>query len=282
MVSFSRNREEGSHLQATPQRAGRLSRLIEELQAKGICTVTKQQATEHLGISGKRLDEAARRLRSKGGLITPRRGFYVIVPPEYRTAGAPPPSWFIDALMAFHGQPYYVGLLSAAELHGAAHHRPQEFQVITNAPLRPIVVGRGRLRFFVKRRIGETPTAPVKTHTGYMQVSTPEATAFDLVRYVEATGHLDNVATVLAELVEKIESRRLVAAAKSGVELSVVQRTGYLLDLVGAARVTDRLAAWLVEQAPLPTPLRPDRPSDDATADDRWQLLVNEKVEPDV
>ena len=115
-----------------------------------------------------------------------------------------------------------------------------------------------------------------------MQVSTPEATAFDLVRYVEATGHLDNVATVLAELVEKIESRRLVAAAKTGVELSVVQRTGYLLDLVGAARVTDRLAAWLAEQAPRPAPLRPDRPSDDATADDRWQLLVNEKVEPDV
>lgn len=184
--------------------------------------------------------------------------------------------------MAFHGRPYYVGLLSAAELHGAAHHRPQEFQVITDAPLRPIVVGRARLRFFVKRRIEDTSTTPAKTHTGYMQVSTPEATAFDLVRYVEATGHLDNVATVLAELVEKIESRRLVAAAKSGVELSVVQRTGYLLDLVGAARVTDRLAAWLAEQTPRPTPLRPDRPSDDATADDRWQLLVNEKVESDV
>jgi hypothetical protein len=31
---------------------------------------------------------------------------------------------------ARHGLTYYAGLLSAAQYHGAAHHRPQEFQIV--------------------------------------------------------------------------------------------------------------------------------------------------------
>ena len=38
----------------------------------------------------------------------------------------------------------------------------------------------------------------MKTETGAMRVSTPEATALDLLRYLEGAGHLGNVATVLA------------------------------------------------------------------------------------
>ncbi len=37
-----------------------------------------------------------------------------------------------------------------------------------------------------------------------MRVSTPEATALDLVRFVTAAGHIGNVATVLAELSEEL------------------------------------------------------------------------------
>ena len=31
--------------------------------------------------------------------------------------GSPPASWFIDDLLEYLGQSYYVGLLSAAEIH---------------------------------------------------------------------------------------------------------------------------------------------------------------------
>jgi hypothetical protein len=37
---------------------------------------------------------------------------------------------------------YYAGLLSAAQLHGAAHQRPQEFQVFLAKNRRPIRCGR--------------------------------------------------------------------------------------------------------------------------------------------
>jgi len=36
-----------------------------------------------------------------------------------RDLPAPPPSWYIDALMQHEGRPYYAGLLEAAELHAA-------------------------------------------------------------------------------------------------------------------------------------------------------------------
>ena len=218
---------------------------------------------------------------SKGRLVSPRRGFFVIVPLEYSAAGAPPPSWFIDDLMRFAGHRYYVGLLSAASLHGAAHHRPQEFQVVSDVPHRPAEAGRARLRFFTKRRIERAATESMKTDTGSMVVSTAETTALDLVRYYEGAGYLDNVATVLTDLIERLDPARLAVAADAHVEVAVVQRLGYLLEQIGAEKHCTSLEAWLSAQKPYPVRLRPDRPQVDEPRNKRWQILVNDEVEAD-
>ena len=97
-------------------------------------------------------------------------------------------------------QRYYVGLLSAAALHGAAHQAPHEFQVVTDKPTRAMVLGNARIFFITKKGMANTPTVPIKTPTGDVRVSTPEATALDLVRYPQHAGSLSNVATVLADL----------------------------------------------------------------------------------
>jgi hypothetical protein len=124
---------------------------------------------------------AARRLVLQSRLASPRRGFFVAVPLEYRSLWAPPPSWYIDALMNFHGRPYYVGVLSAAALYGAAHQQPQEFQVVTDKALRPTVGGKSRIRFLYKIRASQAQTVRLKTETGAMVVSSAEATAVDMV-----------------------------------------------------------------------------------------------------
>src|SRR5713226_4386183 len=238
-----------------------LSDFVTQLQASGRYTFRRHEALAALGVSTIALQSAARRLATKGRIVAPRRGFYVIVPVEYSRAGAPPPSWFIDDLMAFHGHPYYVGLLSAAALHGAAHQQPQEFQVVTDTTLRPITVGRTRIRFFLKWRFSGTPTTEIKTETGTMRVSTPEATALDLVRYMGRAGQLGNVATVLAELSERINPERLVQAARGEVELSVVQRLGFLVEHFVSPGVAAPLASWLATKRARPVPLRPERRS---------------------
>jgi predicted transcriptional regulator of viral defense system len=256
-----------------------LAKLVDEFQASGRYTFTRDEAIASLGATDAALTKAVQRLIAKNRLAAPRRGFYIIVPIEYRRAGAPPPDWYIRDLMAYSHQPYYVGLLSAAALHGAAHHQPQEFQVITDRQLRAVEAGRGRTRFFKKLGMESTPILDVNTETGLMRVSTPEATALDLLRYRAAAGHIGHVVTVLAELAEKMDPVRTVEAAKLDDNLPNAQRLGYLLDLVGASEMSSELAAWVAERGHRYVALRPDRPSEAASKDSRWRLLINDKIE---
>ncbi len=220
-----------------------LSELVDNLQAKGRYTLERSEALAALQTSGPTLKKAVMRLAAKRRIAVPKRGFYVMVPIEYRTAGAPPPSWFIDDMMRHLGRSYYVGVLSAAALHGAAHQQPQEFQVVTDEPQRQMQAGRARIRFLVKKKIGRARTSELKTETGTMRVSTPETTAIDLLRYVRAAGGLSNAATVIAELAEKIDGKKLVAAAESDGELAYSQRLGHILDLVGAGNQPGKMVS---------------------------------------
>jgi predicted transcriptional regulator of viral defense system len=151
-----------------PDKGDSLAAYVDSLHASGRYVFTRSQALAALGTTPGALKKAAQRLLQKCRLAMPRRGFYVIVPLEYRVAGAPPASWFIDELMCHEGRSYYVGLLTAAALHGAAHHQPQEFQVMTSQPLRPIEIGRHRIRYFVRQKAAANrPRADHGRQDGY-------------------------------------------------------------------------------------------------------------------
>lgn len=204
----------------------------------------------------------------------------MIVDPQHRAAGTLPPEWFIHDLMKYIGRPYYVGLLSAAQLHGAAHHRPLEFQVvIPRRTVRPVQTGNVRIRFCGKGAFDRSQTQEIKTPTGMIKVSTPETTAWDLVRYFGVAGGLENVITVLSELGERLGAKRLREAAMRHDEEVVAQRLGYLLDRAGRRKVTGGLADW-IKDAPLRR-LDPASPIRGATESRKWHLLVNAQLEPE-
>lgn len=255
-----------------------LSQLVDQAQSTGRYVLHRTDLLA-LGSTTVALQNAVRRLVAKGRLAVPRRGFYVIVPLEYRTAGSPPASWFVDDLMKFQARPYYVGLLSAAAIYGAAHQAPQELQVVSTVPFRTITVGRVRLRFVVKRRLDATPTEAVKTETGSMKVSTPEATALDLVRYVRAAGGLSNVATVLVELAERLDPARLGQVVAGESEAACLQRLGYLLDHVGRRDLAHPITVRLAELPRRSVPLSPGRAIEGSPRDETWRLIVNDAVE---
>jgi predicted transcriptional regulator of viral defense system len=250
-----------------------MSLWIEELQSRGRYTFTRTQAETDTERSFVAAQTALRRLKEQGRIVSPRRGFCVVVPPEYRAAGSPPASWFIDDLMRYLQQPYYVGLLSAAAIHGAAHQQPMIFQVVTSRPTREMRAGKVAVRFSMSSRVGELPVIEQQTETGTMRVATPETTAFDLVRYPAEAGHLSNAATVLSELAERLEARALVTIAPL-VRLPDVQRLGYLLEAVGHGKIAAPLADWLAGRQPRAVPLHPGGPSD-VDFDRRWHVLPN-------
>lgn len=114
-----------------------------------------------------------------------------------------------------------------------------------------------------------------------MRVATPEATAFDLFGYLKGAGHLGHVATVLSELSEKMDPKRLVEAAQVEGELANAQRLGHMLERVGASSLAAPLSEWVLEQRPRYVPLRTDRSVRRASKDNRFRVLVNERVEVD-
>ena len=67
-----------------------ITTFVEDLQTKGRYTFTQTEAMNADQRSDIALEAALRRLKQKGRIADPRRGFYVIVPMEYREAGCPP------------------------------------------------------------------------------------------------------------------------------------------------------------------------------------------------
>lgn len=254
---------------------------IEDLAASGRYSFTSREAQPSLRVSADASKLALNRLSKQGLIASPARGFYVIVPPEYRSLRCLPADQFIPALMKRLALPYYVGLLSAAQYYGAAHQRPQEFQVLLDKKRRPIACGMVRVAFIVRKRVRDVPVQTFNTPRGTLPVSTPEATALDLVGYQQQSGGLDLVATVLSELAEPIDPNKLPAAAASA-PIAWAQRLGYLLERVGAGEKASGLKLYVRAHAAEWTGLLPKAPGRGASRNEDWKLYVNADVEPDL
>lgn len=255
---------------------------VENLQKHARYTFTRGEADGVLHLEQAALTKGLQRMQRAGRIQMIRRGFYVIVPLEYAIGGIIPPDWFIDDLMKFLEQPYYVGVLTAAALHGSSHQQPQEYQVVLAQPERSISKVNLRIRFFQKKSMPQAPVEQVKAYTGFLPVSSPAVTALDLVRFAPAIGGLDVVLTVLRELADKITPEDLLKAAKQESERSHVQRLGWLLEKIGQNKLTEGLAQWLAAQKPTKTPLDASAPVAGCRKDSRWQVIVNAKPESEI
>ena len=258
--------------------APRARDVIAELAARGQYHFTSSELRSALGVSGAAARQALSRLAAKGEIASPARGFYVIVPPEYRRLGCLPADQFIPALMEHRNARYYVGLLSAAQYHGAAHHRPQEFQVVLERNRPSIACSSVRVTFVARRNIAAVPVERFNNPRGTILVSTVEATAVDLVGYVHRAGGVDRVAGVLSELHEDMNPRRLVEASRTA-SILWAQRLGYLLEHVDAGDKAVLLKEHVRQNARNFTKLLSGASADGAPPSRDWRLYVNASIE---
>jgi predicted transcriptional regulator of viral defense system len=249
------------------------------MYAQGRVTFTLAEASRSRNASPNSTRLALSRAQRDSVLFSPMRGFYVIVPPEYRGESAPPWRWFVAPMLRYLDAPYYVGLLTAAAQHGASPQAAQEVQVIVDRQIRQKIAGRQRIEFILRKRASQAPILEVTTPTGRLRVSTPEMTMLDLAAYPSRAAGWGNIASILPDLAPLASRRGWKDALRVEPRTTEVQRLGHLLDRFGAAH-TDILAAWLAERPFEPTPLVPGGVAV-GKRDARWQVIINAMVEPD-
>ena len=255
--------------------------LIETLASKGRYSFTSEEARAALKVSPDASKLALNRLARQGLITSPARGFYIIIPPEYRSLGCLPAEQFIPDLMKSKGLTYYAGRLTAAQYYGAAHQRPQEFQVFVQKNRRPIHCGKVRVKFIARKNIDDVPVRKFNTPRGELRVSTPEGTAIDLAGYPEHVGGPDQVATVLSELASEIDVSALIKAAATA-PITWVQRLGYMLELVDAENPAAGLREYVDQHAREYTTLIPGRKNAGGQRLQDWKLVINAGLEPDI
>jgi predicted transcriptional regulator of viral defense system len=260
----------------------KIREFIDHLTSQGIRSFTIEEIKAALGKSDKSIWNAIERLKSKGELASPAKGFYLIIPPEYRVLRCLPPDLFLPQLMAFWQRDYYICLLSAAMYNGAAHQQPQIFQVMMNTYHSMIHCGKVRIEFSTKLNLIETPLQLVKTAAGYIRVSTSEATAMDLVNYTRKCGGLNNIITVLTELSNVMNPDKLLALAEKSHEKRWIQRLGYLLEFIGSLDLSTVLFEQLKLLSPDLIPLDPTRSMKRAKRDVKWKIAINTDLESDL
>jgi predicted transcriptional regulator of viral defense system len=217
------------------------------------------------------------RLSRKNRVVSVYKGFYLIVPPEYFSKGISPLN-FIDDLMTFVGKPYYVGLLSAAALHGAAHQQPQEFFVVTSTKQLATLKKGIKINYFTKKNISHISVDKRKTETGYAYVSSPELTAADLVYYQNRIGGLNKGCLVINELSETIKTERITPEFIDILTTPTIQRLGFIFDrIVSQPDLADKI--FNISQKQRRTffwqPLKAGGERKGFDTDKKWKIIIN-------
>ena len=235
----------GARSAVKKRRRGAAAEFVEDRLARGFVSFTLSELIEATGLSMIAANNQLRRLRGQVARVCRPQPFFLIVGPQHRLIGAPPVEWWLDDYFRWLEHPYYLALLSAAESYDAAPQAVQVHQVMTDAPRRNLAVGRLRIRFFVKRGIGRTPvTQPSNTYAP-LRVSTPEATALDLVRYAGRVGGARRVLETLVPLLPRMGAPGMTSALDSAADTPTAQRLGYLLEEAGENRLGDVIHHWL-------------------------------------
>lgn len=214
------------------RRRGAADAFTQRLLARGRAAFTLAELCADTGLSAIAARNQILRLRGRVVRASPRQPFFLALGPEHRALGAPPPAWWLHDYFGWLGHPYYVALQSAAALHGAQPQAVQTLQVMTDAPRRALALGRIRIRFFVKRDIGRTPTQPLAQARAPLLLSTPEATALDLVAYAERIGGLGRASETMAPLLPALRLDRFKPALR-GATPGTIERLAAALAQAG-------------------------------------------------
>jgi len=256
-----------------------ISDYLFQIQSQGRYSLTLDELRQNTDYSDKSLLQNLHRLKSKNQIAQIRKEFYVIIPPQYSHQGTLPSTLFLDDMMKCLKRDYYFGLYSAAALHGAGHQQPMESQIMIHKPaLRAIKNKKQAITFFTKSNWKSEWVDQKKTEVGYVNVSSPELTAIDLVHHHKKIGGLNRIIPILEDLVESMKVSRLTSIANDSA-LPTIQRLGYMLEQLGEQKLSDALAKTINKNKTNTAPLSLSHKNKKGKLDDKWNLQLNAELD---
>lgn len=268
-------------IERVPTGSVRPADLVDWLVAHGIAVITSEECAYLIGVPRNEVPQRLVRLRAQGKLVSLARGLWAVVPAEVRMAGAPEPMRYVDALMSYYGCGYCVGWLTAAALRGASHQAPQVFQVATERQLKDRIIGRSSLEFHKRSYVTHVMANRVSLSSGTAIVASAGTTMLMASADLMMCGGIDNVATIVIELVEQNDG--YLSEVTTDMHLfpeSAVCRLGWILDHVVGVDNLEVLSDFCRDTGE-PTMLSPYG-SRSGRIDKTWNVIENRNVEADV
>lgn len=267
-------------------RAPSIAQWVEHRKFRGFYTFSLDELKDDFSsFSSTYIATALNRLVRQKTIISPAKGFYVIIPTEYALTGVVAPTFFIDQMMELMKRKYYIGLLNAAEFYGAAHQRPQTFTVINTYPeIRSGERSNIRFAFISRKDIDDRYIVKHKSRLGTVNVSSAELTAIDLVANEEKVGGLNRVCSVLNDLVDSIDFNKVDNNIYSVYPISVYQRLGYILEsILEKNSLADKVYTSLIrlDGRIRKIPFKSGKATEGYLSDNRWKVIENQEIDID-
>ncbi len=251
--------------------------LLEKLQEQGKRVFSTDEAQTILGSNRSNTVVILSRLQQQKRILSLTRGLYALWPPSERKWGLHPLP-IIDTFMRFKKMSYYVGLLSAADYHGAAHQKPQILQVMVPKQLHLRKLVHLGISLHVKKDFPQLGIEKATIPSGYVFYSCPEMTALDILTYQSESGGIHNVCTVIKDLIPSFERNRFIEVLKHYPINAAIQRLGYLMEIFNADKKLMRaIQSSLKKISLVPVALTPAYPKK-GSLKLGWQVVENTKV----
>ena len=242
-------------------------------------TFTFSELKEHFHLSDKSLLQGLYRYKKNKKIVQIRKEFYGILVPHIAMNGQLPYFEFVDDMMKSLNKNYYVALLNAAALYGAAHQQPQVVYVFSTPPI-PRNIKSSNLFFLSKSNWSQEFVVQRKTQTGFINVSSPELTALDLCTYIWKFG-VNRVTTILIELCEEMRPPILKKVAREYDNIASLQRLGYILEsFTENEKLINTIHSIFQTKKSCYVPLSPKKEKK-GEYNRKWKIIVNMQIEPD-
>jgi predicted transcriptional regulator of viral defense system len=148
--------------------------------------------------------------------------------------------------------------------------------------------GQIHIKLIYKKSLTGLPTKDFVVSSGYLKIATPELIAIDLLKFPKHTGGMNNIATVLSELVESMNVHKLIELAEHLGERHQLQRLGYIIEKIDVmddaikANIVDALAEYVSSHAKSYTPLAPNISKIGHSRCRKWKIIKNTDFESDL